>query len=208
MIRERVLAREMSDLHGFDYAAIWALISLRTDRTFQPSAGLDTWTPKTTASGLLGWTEGSLRALGVPETSTPPAPSLGKFRGSWRSWELLAMSYEDQLELVARFFKNAFLRIKARAPIDYYLAVWGAAPGLPDASVISLVGEQKYRRVLDRDRDGKIQVRDLRLHLEGRMLEEAVELPSMKSRRKAPQKLLTGFDVLCSLGFTMLGARL
>jgi hypothetical protein len=99
-------------------------------------------------------------------------------------------------------YGRAFSTRKPKKPVDYYLATWGAAPGLPDDTVIAVKGETKFEAHphLDILGEGKIRVRALRILIEGRMLEIG-RLPKQQTG-------LSLFDVLSSLGLFILQKRL
>jgi len=99
------------------------------------------------------------------------------------------------------FYERAFEHRPPKRPADYYLAAWGAAPGLPDDTVIALSGEKKYETNphLDLRGEGKIRVRALSLMVEGRMLEIG-KLPGTP-------KPFGLFDVISTIGLIVLRAR-
>lgn len=191
--------------HGWDPLAIYAVMSLETGRTFATDAGIGRWSPENTAIGLIQWTEGTARRY-VERTSEAPTVELQKYPGSWATWTIAKMSAGEQVTLAERFFEHASERRALKRPVDYYLATWGAAPGLHDRTVLAVKGERKYdaNHALDVNGDGKIEVRDLRVLVEGRMLEIG-KLPELRAE-PAPVSL-SFFDVVCSLGFAVLRAR-
>lgn len=152
--------------HQWDAEALYALVSLSTGQTFALDAGVERWTPERTAIGLLQWPEPVARRLGVTPSPHPPRPELEPHGGRWATWAIAAMGLDDQVALIERFLELAFERRSPRRPVDYYLAAWGAAPGLPSSTVVSLGGETKFRAELDADGDSKIQVADLERELE------------------------------------------
>lgn len=147
--------------HKWDAGALYALVSLSTRGTFAPDSGIASWHPERTAVGLLPFSEQTARRFGVTASPHPPSSALAKYEGRWASWTVASMDVRDQLDLLERFYKHAFAIKGPRRPVDYFLAALGAAPGLPDRTVVALEGEARYRLELDRDRDGKIEVADL-----------------------------------------------
>lgn len=165
--------------HRWDGEALYALVSLSTGRTFALDAGVDRWTPERTAVGLLQWPEPVARRLGVSPSPHPPRPELEAHGGAWATWAVAAMGLADQVSLLERYLELAFERREPKRPVDYYLAAWGAAPGLPSSTVVSLGGESKFRAELDADGDKKIQVADLERELE-------LELARTRGPRSTP----------------------
>lgn len=170
--------------HRWDADALYALVSLSTGQTFALDAGVERWTPERTAVGLLQWPEPVARRLGVSPSPHPPRPELEAHGGKWATWAIAAMGLEDQADLIERYLELAFERREPKRPVDYYLAAWGAAPGLPPSTVVSLGGESKFRAELDADGDSKIQVADL---------ERALELELRRTRKGTTPPLAEAF---------------
>jgi hypothetical protein len=120
--------------------ALYAVISLETGRTFALDAGADRWTPERTGIGLLQLQEHAARRFGVAPSPHPPRAELAAHGGAWATWTVAAMGLADQLDLVERFYCHAFAIRRPKRPVDYYLAAWGAAPGLPDSTVLTRRG--------------------------------------------------------------------
>lgn len=193
----------MAKRHAWDPCAIYAVISLETGGSFDPMSGLLHWKPNRTATGLLQWTEGTAKSLGVEPTGEPPLLRLGQYRGTWASWAIGKMSLPEQVELVETFFQKSFERRSPKRASDYYLATWGAMLGLSEDHVLAVSGDSKYElnRSLDHNQDGKIQVSDLTALVRHRMKECPVI-----ARDEAIPFTLT--DVLVSLGFAFMRARM
>lgn len=155
----------------WDGASLYAVVSLLTERSFRCDAGSTRWSPTDTRIGLFQLQEHQARALGVTPTVHPPIGVREQWQGSWATWTLAHMSVEDQVGIIETHLARAFERRAPKVPVDYYLAAWGAAPGLPDGTVIAVEGDSTFERAkeLDGDRDGKIAVADLSRALEREM---------------------------------------
>jgi hypothetical protein len=205
-IEVRRAVAKIADRNGWDGSAIYALISLETGGTFAPDAGHEAWSPSRTATGLLQFTEGTLGLLNVPPTSVPHHAKHAKHGGKWRTWNIMGWPVEYQVELVERFFVRSFEKRRPARPVDYYLAAWGAAPGLPMSTVLAVRGDKLYGQnsVLDIDGDGTIRVSDLAKLLARRMRELA-------TAPKEPAKIDAGLTVpgvIVTLGFQVLRRRM
>lgn len=153
---------KMCEAHGWDPAAIAAIMATETGYTFSPRAGENVWQPSRTATGLIQFIEATARGLGVVPTSRAPTEALAA-RGegrSWATWTLMTMTAEQQLKLVEAYFARASDYTR---PVDYYLLTWGAQPGLPLDHVLAELGQPAYEanRGLDTNNDGTITVQDL-----------------------------------------------
>jgi hypothetical protein len=199
----RSLVEVGSRARGFDPLALLALISIETERTFRTDFGAERWSVRDTSSGFLGWTEPAARILDIGPVKERPHPGV-LTEGAWSTWAVLRMLPGEQVALTMRTLERAFRWGVPKRPVDYYLAAWGAAPGLSEGTVIALRGERKYQRrpELDRNGDGRIDVSDLRALIEGRMWEIESESPAPSSKVG-----LSFFDVICSLGLGVLRAR-
>jgi hypothetical protein len=132
----------MVDVHGWDGDAIAAVIS--NESGFNPAAMNPL--PGQSAVGLLQFIRSTLAALGWLGTRE----------------QFAALSDVQQLPFVERYYLNA-VDPGAHRPVDYYLATWGAPPGLPDDHVLAAAGSVVYElnKSLDTNRDGVITVADL-----------------------------------------------
>jgi hypothetical protein len=200
---------EVCDRNSWDSLAVEAVVSLETGGSMSPDAGIDRWSPKRTAVGLLQWTEGTLRQLDVPTTDEAPRDHLRKYGGRWRSWNCAGFRFDDQCRLLERFYIRAFEKRGPKRPVDYYLAPWGAAPGLGLGTVLSVKGDGVYEqnRSLDVDGDGKIQVKDLARLVRSRMAEIRAHAPP-KSAAIVPASALTLGGVLTTVGFKVIQRRM
>ncbi len=99
--------------------------------------GVNSWTP-TARVGLLGWTEGNARALGVAPSPHPPTSAVqaGEIGSSWATWTILSMSLEDQLALLERTLARVLGDKVPARPVGYLLAARSAAPTLPDQTML------------------------------------------------------------------------
>lgn len=154
----------MAERHGWDADAIAAVMSVESARTFRADAGWEQWTPKRTATGLIQFIEATAKRLGVEPIAVPIHRTLfdrgdGKL---WATWALMGQTPVGQLELVERYFARAFETRRPTRPVDYYLVVFGAAPGLPSSTVIARAGDPRYdqNKGLDRNKDGVLTVGD------------------------------------------------
>lgn len=197
------LVHTISTRHGWDARAIFSVIACETGETFAPDAGASRWSPTTTASGLLQWTEGTLRRLNVPASGKPPREELRKYSGHWRTWNLLSWPVGDQVELVERYYVAHLSKVPTR-PVGYYLACWGAAPELPLGTVLAVKGESRYElnKGLDRDGDGKITVKDLARIVGNRM--KTVSEPKVEATAAG----LTLPGVALTIGFKVIQRRM
>ena len=198
---------EVCDRNAWDPLAIEAVVSLETGGTMAPDAGIVNWTPKRTAIGLLQWTEGTLRQLDVPATDEAPRDDLRKYGGRWRTWNLAGFEFEDQCRLLERFYIRAFGSRRPTRPVDYYLAPWGAAPGLALGTVLAVKGDGIYEQSasLDYDGDGKIRVKDLARHVRRRMGELSRARPEASLVIPSP---ITLGGVLVTVGFKVIQRRM
>lgn len=114
---------------------LMACMAFETGRTFSPSVR----NPASSATGLIQFMDATARGLG---TSTAA---------------LAAMSAEEQLEWVARYFKGYAGRIDTLASC-YMAILWPKAISEPDDAVIFPPGSQAYlvNRGLDLDHDGGV----------------------------------------------------
>lgn len=204
----RSLISEVAKRCSWDEYAIYALVSCETGGSFSPQAGLTAWTPDRTAIGLIQWTEGTLRMHHVPTTDRAPLPSLAKYGGRWRSWNVATWPVKDQVELIEKYFARAFESRAPKRPVDYYLAAWGVAPGLGMGTVLAVRGEKLYElnRVLDIDNDGTIRVSDLAKLIHRRMREHQTDWQA-ESRPKIDAGL-TVPGVLVTIGFQVIRRRM
>jgi len=156
------LVADMSERHGWDQAAIAAVMATETGYTFAPDAGMSYWSPARTATGLIQFIESTAKGLGVTPSNVAPTPQAeSKGQGkAWATWTLAAMPAEQQLRYVEAYF--ARLSGYSR-PVDYYLATWGARPGLSLDHVLAETGSKEYEanKGLDANKDGTITVQDL-----------------------------------------------
>lgn len=153
---------QMCDRHGWDAGAIAAVMHIESG--FQPDAGINQWSPKRTASGLIQFIETTARGLGAEPTTIPP-PGLDGSKGegrAWATWTILKMSAEDQLDYVEAYFERAGANSSWR-PVDYYCATWGTGAGQSLATVLAMRGDDEYEanKALDANSDGRITIADL-----------------------------------------------
>ncbi len=159
--------------HVWDADAIAAVMCVETGRTYSPRAGESLWSPKRTATGLIQFIEATAKGLGVtPVAQAPSAALAAKGEGkAWATWALMYMTAEMQLDLVERYYSRAFAARAPSRPVDYYLVTWGTYPGRADGDVLAVAGDKLYEANtgLDRNKDGKITVGDLRSLIDGVM---------------------------------------
>lgn len=205
----RASVERMAAEKGWDGEAIWAVMGLETARTYQSDAGLERWSPSFTATGLLQFTEGTLRMLGVRPTRECPREELPKkYAGEWRTWEIAGWPEDYQVSLARSYFQKIFSRREPKRPVDYYLACWGAAPGLPLSTVLASKGQRTYElnRGLDIDDSGKIEVKDLArlVRSEIRRLRSEASSPSASNGAAG----LTLGGAIVTIGFKVLERRM
>lgn len=134
----RTRVYEVCEALGWTEAhASWlmAAMAFETGRTFSAK----TRNPRSSATGLIQFMAATARALG---TTTQ---------------RLAAMSDEDQLRYVQRYFEPYAARVRSLE--DLYMAIlWPAAIGKPNDSRLWDAGSQAYlaNRGLDSNRDGRI----------------------------------------------------
>lgn len=161
----KVLA--ISAKHGWDPRALAAIMSVETGYTFSPTAGVSSWKPSRTATGLIQFTEETARELGVLPTSTPPSDKAAELGAGkeWATWTLARMTALDQLDLVEAYFARAEKGGAHfnRSPLDYYLVTWGTYTGRGLNDVLAKSGSRAYEgnKALDKDGKGSITVGDL-----------------------------------------------
>lgn len=100
-------------------------------------------------------------ASGIIQMINATALSLGIVDGAEG---VRRMSAEQQLPYVEKYFQRAFKNLSgAPQRVDFYLALWGARPGLPMSAVLSRAGDKLYplNAALDVDKSGVITVSDL-----------------------------------------------
>jgi hypothetical protein len=138
---------EMSARHGWDPNGIALVIS--EESGFNPAAK----NPKGSASGLIQFIDSTAAQLG---TTTP---------------QIRAMSAEEQLPLVEKFFETSLRGKIPERPEDYILSVLGRPSliGKPDNTPVFTKGSNEYaaNSQLDLDSNGVITVGETRAYMQG-----------------------------------------
>jgi hypothetical protein len=132
---------------GLDPTNVAAVIEFETGGSWSPSQ-----------HGPKAFSDSPGYAVGLIQFAPKTAQQLGT-----SSSALEAMSFEQQLPYIVRYFKRNG-PAKLRRPVDYYASVfWPAAIGTDDGYVIAKEGSKVYdaNNGLDRDKNGEITTADL-----------------------------------------------
>lgn len=138
---------ELAARHGWDPNGIALVIS--EESAFNPTAK----NPHSSASGLIQFIDQTAASLGTTTAA------------------IRAMSAEEQLPLIERFFETSLRgQIPGRIE-DYFLSVLGKPNliGAPDNTTIFVRGSDRYaqNRQIDLDNNGVITVGDARAYMRG-----------------------------------------
>jgi hypothetical protein len=154
---ERTELWEMAERNGWPRDALPALMSLESG--FR--ANIRNPQPNQTATGLIQMIDSTAKGLGIEGGAD----------------ELRTMNAAEQLPYVEKYFQRAFKHLSGAPRLaDFYLANWGARPGLPLSHVLATKGDDtpvrsgssitygdhyRLNRGLDANGDGRITVADL-----------------------------------------------
>jgi len=159
--RDRVwwIADELTKLQGSLFDANWlmACMAFETGEKFTA----DVRNPVSTATGLIQFMRDTILELTHTPAQLKAMTSAQKItKGNAELKKLAAMTAEDQLRYVFRYFERA---IKARGPIrsidDCYMAIlWPAAVGKPSEHTLWVKGSSQYavNAGLDKNKDSVV----------------------------------------------------
>ena len=181
---ERDLFTAAMQSFGLDPVNVAACIEFETGGTWSVNSRNAT----TNATGLIGFMPSTAKSLGTTVDA------------------LAAMTFEQQLGYVVRYFQSVGI-VKLKRPVDYYAAVfWPAAIGTDDSYVIARDPSPVYaaNKGLDRHGNGQITTADLRETIEGTIARARGTIPKNvkggQNMNKPGQALNSNIDAAVIVG--------